>query len=102
MIGLMAAVLATVTWSPPTNYTNGEPLPLDHIESYTAYASGLGEFFITTDTTITIDTIPGYQCFAVQVTTTNGLSSVWYVGTSWVCQDIPGDGPPSEPVLVCP
>ena len=36
-IGVVATGEATLTWNPPTQYINGDPLPLSEIQRYTIY-----------------------------------------------------------------
>jgi len=36
-IGVVATGEATLTWNPPTQYVNGDPLPLSDIQRYTIY-----------------------------------------------------------------
>jgi len=91
------AVEAILEWNPPTAYTNGEPLPPEQIAGYYAVVD-TGEDMIVTETTATFTVDPGTHCFIVQTKATNGLSSVF----ANLCKDIPGDGPPGQPVFVCP
>ena len=91
------AVEATLTWTAPTTYTNGEPLPPEHIAGYHA-VSDTGDEHIVTGLSATFTVDPGVRCFIVRTNATNGLSSNY----AFLCKDIPGDGPPGEPVYVCP
>lgn len=91
------AVEAIVTWNAPTQYTNGEPLPPEHIVSYeVVHDSGVVQ--VVTGLTASFEVDPGMNCFIVRTLATNNLYSIYAL----VCKDIPGDGPPGEPVLVCP
>ena len=91
------AVDATLTWDAPTSYVNGDVLPPDHITGYYVAADS-GENTIAQGTTATFTVQPGWRCFIVQTIATNELRS----NVAYICNDIPGDGPPERPVFVCP
>ena len=90
------AVEATLTWTAPTHYTNGEPLPPSHIAGYRVATHT--QLQVVTGLSATFNVDPGYHCFIAQTIATNGLESV----VAMVCKYIPGGGPPDEPIFVCP
>jgi len=91
------AVEVVVQWDAPTTYVNGDPLPPEHIVSYSIFG-GLDGPQTVTGTTATFSVNPGLQCWFVNTLATNGLESSY----TWLCVNIPGDGPPGVPVFVCP
>lgn len=92
------AVEVVVQWDAPTTYVNGDPLPPEQIVSYTVANNHSPVQQIVTGTTATYSLDPGRQCFLVSTLATNGLESNY----AFMCTDIPGDGPPGQPVFVCP
>ena len=99
MVALSAAVILTISWTAPTERTDGTPLPYEQIESYTVHGGALPElhYLIAYGEEITVETIPGFQCFIVSTNDVYGLESEYAV----YCPDVPADSPPNTPV-VCP
>ena len=100
---VLYAVEVVVQWDAPTTYVNGDPLPPEHIVSYSILpiswgsVSGSAGPQTVTGTTATFSVNPGLQCWIVSTLATNGLESNY----AWLCANIPGDGPPGQPVFVC-
>ena len=93
---VLYAVEVVVQWDAPTTYVNGDPLPASQIVSYSVIST-LGVKQIVTGTTATFSVNPGNECWVVSTLATNGLQSSY----AFLCADIPGDGPPGQPVFVC-
>lgn len=76
---------ATLTWTPPTEYEDATPLPLNEIQSYKVYygATNGGPYTSTTTvsgatTSVTISSLTrGTWYFVVTTIATNGLESVY-------------------------
>ena len=94
------AVDVLLDWSDPTTYTDGTPLPLSDITGYTV-TTPTGPVLVTTHPTL-LSVAPGYNCFFVVVTAANGESSPMGAPGSYVCQNIPTEAPPGDPVIICP
>lgn len=69
---------ATLTWTPPTQYTNGDPLPLSEIERYTIYwGTASGEY------TESLDVENGaVQSREIELTVT-GPTTFYFAMTAW-------------------
>ena len=99
-LGLVAGVIAATvnfTYTVPTQYTDGTPLPLEQIEKTSLYCNGaLVDEELGSDGDFSVILAPGtYECFAT-VTTTNGLES----GPSNTVQKLVlPDVAPNPPVL---
>lgn len=78
----LAAQTVTFSWTPPTQYEDGTPLPNDEIASYSLYCNGsLLTNFPNADGTNSYETSVGelpagqYSCYAT-ATATNGIESI--------------------------
>src|SRR5690606_25191628 len=69
---------ATLTWTPPTQYTNGDPLPLSEIERYTIYwGTESGEY------SASVDVENGaVQSREIELTVT-GPTTFYFAMTAW-------------------
>lgn len=65
-----AGANATVTWSPPTEYTDGSPLPLSDIAYYTVTAGSLSVKVLSPATSAQLTIPAGSVNILVTVTTT--------------------------------
>ena len=100
LVGLVLAADVQLSWTAPLDYTNGDPLPPEHILGYTV-TSPAGVFTVVGETAaLSVD--PGVRCFFVATNASNGLSSGTGLPGSYICKDILGTGTPSSPEIVCP
>ena len=91
------AVESTITWDAPTHYVNGDEIQPDGLSGYLLYVDG-AFVGVTNGLSFVVDVQPGLRCFGVKALASNLL----YSDIAEVCQDMPSNSPPNQPVFVCP
>lgn len=86
-----------ITWTAPTERTDGIPLPVSEIDHYDLYADGA---LLTAvpggDSTFESSMAPGQHCFSMKTVDTGDRQSVF---SNEVCKTLPSDAVPNSVII---